>query len=316
MKRTVLLVGVLAVAGRIAAAAVVTVSDCTTPDPHVHVIGGRTVLDVGTDDLVLACPLAPLGTTHRVRVVGNRVTIQGPDAGIAADGKGNAVDVRASDTIVVDRASLEASNGNGIIRLRAQNGLDIEHAVLTTGDATKAGRSTVIECSAPGCPLTMLHSTVLGHSVKVRISGTITAVFNTIVTRGGRDLIDVRALRGDADLCCNQMGGGTESATFIRAFGEIDLTSTEINRAEGITIASGLGGSGPTNLRNATLNNDFGKQGQIVVTAANGSSQVNIAGATLIDDDFHGPDVSSLNGRETLPHEGFANTVGTPKVDM
>ena len=316
MMRTALLVAVLAASAQLAAAATVTVSDCTTPDPHISVSGSLTVLDVGSDDLVLACALVPLGTSHKVRVLGNDITIQGPAGSIAADGKGNAVDLRANDKIVLDTASLEASNGNGLIRLRSRNGFDIENAVLTTGDSTKAGKATLIQCTAPGCPLTMLHSNVLGHSVKVRVSGTITAVSNTIVTRGSRDLVDVRTLKGNADMCCNQMGGGNESTTFIIAFGEINLTSTEINRAEGITITSGTGGSGETNLLNATLNNDFGKQGQIVVTAANGSSQVNIDGATLIDDDFHGVDVSTINGRQILPHQGFNNTIGTPKVDM
>ena len=43
---------------------------------------------------------------------------------------------------------------------------------------------------------------------------------------------------------------------------------------------------------------------------------VNIQSATLVDDDCpKAVDVSEINGREQLPHEGFNDIVGTPAVD-
>ncbi|HYR95357.1 MAG TPA: hypothetical protein VEM57_01420, partial [Candidatus Binatus sp.] len=45
-------------------AAVVTITDCVA-DPHVvaHAPSSSTRIELGTDDLVLACPLAPLPGT-------------------------------------------------------------------------------------------------------------------------------------------------------------------------------------------------------------------------------------------------------------
>jgi hypothetical protein len=314
MKRSlVALIAVLGLAGG-SARADVTVSDCTG-DPHIKQIGKSTVVDGGGDNVILACHLVPLGKTSRIRISGATITVQGPAGGVSAGGVGKAVLLLATDEIVIDKATLEATNGNGSIQLLARNGLTITSAVLVTGSSDRAGKDLRIQCTAPHCPLHITKSNILGHIVRVSIQGNITSALNTIVTRGGRDLVDIRSIAGDTQLCCDNMGGGNESTTFISSFGAIDLQSTEINRAEGITVTSGLGGTGDTNLLKATLDNDFGKRGEIVVTAANGNGTVNIQDATLIDDDTKGPDVSTINGREQLPHQGHNNTVGTPATD-
>jgi hypothetical protein len=62
----------------------------------------------------------------------------------------------------------------------------------------------------------------------------------------------------------------------------------------------------------ATVRNDFGKRGRITILADEGNGQVKI-GATVVDD---GPEVSSINGRAELPHEGFANVIGPADLDV
>ena len=109
--------------------------------------------------------------------------------------------------------------------------------------------------------------------------------------------------------CPDTTTGGIESTFFMRAAGDIDVSGQSYHIAEGITITAG----GNINLTNTDLDNDFGKCGEIVVTAG---GQITIDGATLIDDDCRGkPDVSELNGREEVPHTGFNGVVGSPAVD-
>ncbi len=107
---------------------------------------------------------------------------------------------------------------------------------------------------------------------------------------------------------CNDVIGGVESTLFIDADGDIDLSCTKIHVSENISIKA----TGNVDLTNATLDNTSGKCGEIIINGA----QINIQGATIIDDDCLSPgDVSEMNGREQVPHTGFANVVGTPLVD-
>ena len=77
---------------------------------------------------------------------------------------------------------------------------------------------------------------------------------------------------GDAILCCDTFDGHNEGNVFINAFCQVNLTESEVTTGEYITVNSGLGGAlcqTPTNtlLVDATLDNDFGKLGEIAVTA-------------------------------------------------
>src|SRR5262249_10198111 len=60
-----------------ASAAVVTITDCLA-DPHLDVFSSTTRIDVGADDLVIQCALAPIGNTEHITLLGNRITVQGP----------------------------------------------------------------------------------------------------------------------------------------------------------------------------------------------------------------------------------------------
>ena len=105
---------------------------------------------------------------------------------------------------------------------------------------------------------------------------------------------------------CNEVIGGVESTLFIEALGDIDLSCTSLLVSENISIKA----TGNIDLTNATLDNTSGKCGEITIDSG---GQINIQGATIIDDDCpHPGDVSEMNGREQVPHTGFANVVGTP----
>ncbi len=109
--------------------------------------------------------------------------------------------------------------------------------------------------------------------------------------------------------CCNTITGSSESTLIIRALNDVNLSHDHYLIAENITVTAG----GNIDLTNAELRNDFGKCGEIVVTAG---GQVTIQGATLVDDDCKNkPDVSSVNGREEVPHTGFNDVVGFPALD-
>jgi hypothetical protein len=108
---------------------------------------------------------------------------------------------------------------------------------------------------------------------------------------------------------CNHIKGEQESTLMIQAAVDVDVSGDQYAVAEGISIAAG----GNVNLTNTELRNDFGKCGEIVVTSG---GQINIQGAVLVDDDCRNKtDVSSLNGREELPHTGFNDVVGFPAID-
>jgi hypothetical protein len=109
--------------------------------------------------------------------------------------------------------------------------------------------------------------------------------------------------------CCNTEKSNVEGRLFVHAAGDADLSGDHYLVAEDIVVAAG----GTVNLTNTELRNDFGKCGEIEVSAG---GQINIQGATLVDDDCRGrPDVSELNGREEIPHTGFNAVIGSPAVD-
>lgn len=91
---------------------------------------------------------------------------------------------------------------------------------------------------------------------------------------------------------------------------DIDGGGTEFLIAENIKLTAGRN----INLEDATVRNDFGKPGEIVITAG---GSVNITNATLVDDQkgSQPPDVSEINNREQLPHEGFNDIFGVPLLD-
>ena len=95
----------------------------------------------------------------------------------------------------------------------------------------------------------------------------------------------------------------------MTAGSSIDVSGQHYVIARMITLKAG----GNIELANSELRNDFGKCGEITVQAG---GQINIEGATLVDDDCQNqPDVSTLNLRSVVPHTGFANVVGTPALD-
>jgi hypothetical protein len=297
-------------------AATVTVNDCTAAGPALAK-GKTTVLDVRPDDLDLQCQLEPLPGTARIQVRANRITISGPQGGISSPFKGRSIDVRADADLVVTNASLDASNGNARMRLRSETGFSFDGAILNTGDGVRPGRELRIECRGADCPMTFCDSTLLAARVRILIQGEITGDFSTIRSFSPRDRILIRSFASNVIFCQVQVLGDVEGRIQVLAFGDVDLTQSELATGRYITVQAGLGGAGQVILTKATLRNDFGKPGDIVVEAAGGAGPVDITDAILIDDDkpVTVNDVSEINGREQVPHQGNNNTVGTPDLD-
>jgi hypothetical protein len=203
------------------------------------------------------------------------------------------------------------------MRLRSVTGFDIDASVLTAGDITRPGRELRIECSGDLCPLTFSDSTFEAGRIRMLIQGEILGDLSTIRTASPRDRILIRSFQSNVIFCDVDVLGDVEGNINVLAFGDIDLTQSTLSIGRDINILAGLGGTGQVIMRNTTVRNDFGKPGDIVVEAAGGAGQVDIADATLIDDDKPATvnDVSEINAREEAPHTGFNNTVGTPDLD-
>ncbi len=294
--------------------ATVTITDCAAPP--VQAAGNRTFIRAVGEDLVIQCALVPLPGTERIRILADQFKVEGPAGSLAANGKGNAIDVRAMKDIVLENTSVENGNANGSIRLHARTGVEITNSLISTGDGTRDGRRIEIRCTGNDCPLDISRSSFLGNQVKGRIRGRVTAVNSSIITRGKRDRITIESQTSDVIACCDCFLGEIEGKIFIDADGEVDLSRSTLSTGQVIDIESGKSGVGATTLIQSTLSNDFGKKGDIKVLAAKGNDGIEIQDATLIDDDRRGVDVSTLNKREQVPHEGFNNVTGTPLVDM
>ena len=329
--------GALVVLATCASAAVVTITDCLA-DPHLDTVSTTTRIDVGADDLVVKCALAPIGNTEHLTLAANRITVEGPSGMLAAPGKSPSIRMKARADIVLTHATLESTNGRGGFNLQAVTGITVTDSVLSISDPPNFGRQMEFSCTGALCAINLSGSSLRGHSVKITADGTISGTGFSVQNGSGRPHFDVRSLHGDVVFgngatsggpsiggpkCSGPGGGGggvngtNEGRARLFVCHNVDLTGFTIKTGRFIIIEGGLCGSGTVNLTDATLNNDFGKPGDIVVTAAGGAGQINITGATLVDDDtpFHLPDVSSLNGREATPHTGFNNVIGVPNVD-
>jgi hypothetical protein len=334
----VLVLGVLvAFTGHRAAAGVVTITDCLN-DPHLDIFSSTTRIDVGADDLVIQCALVPIGNTEHLTLLANRITVQGPSGTVAAPGKSPSIRMKARADIVLTDTTLESTNGRGGFNLQAVTGITATNSVLSISDPPDFGRQMSLSCTGALCPIDLSGSSLRGHRIKITADGTVSGTGFNVQNGSGRPHFDVRSLHGDVVFgsgatsggpsnggpkCTGPGGGGggvngtNEGRARLFVCHDVDLTGFTIKTGRFIIIQGGLCGTGTVNLTDATLNNDFGKPGEIVVTAAGGAGQINITGATLIDDDapVNVPDVSSLNGREATPHNGFNNVIGVPNMD-
>jgi hypothetical protein len=307
--------GALAGAVVDAAAATVMLTNCAAAP--VKTQGSKTVVDVRPDDLVIACALAPLPGTDAILVRANKITVAGPAGGVTANGKGRSIELRADADMTLTSASLDAANGNAKMRLVSETGFTITGTILNVGDATRAGRELRIECDGSGCPLSLSSSDLRANRIRILTDGPISGDLSTATTSGPRDRISIRSLKGAVNFCKVNLLGRNEGNIEVIAFGDVNLTGSELATGRYIDVRAGLGGTGNAILTSATLRNNFGKDGEITVTAAGGAGQIDIAGATLIDDDKPVTinDVSTLNGRQQTPHQGFNNTAGVPGLD-
>jgi hypothetical protein len=323
-------------AGR-ASAGVVTITDCLA-DPHLDTYSTTTRIDVGADDLVVKCALAPIGNTEHLSLIANRIVVEGPAGMLAAPGKSPSIRMKARADIVLTHTTLESTNGRGGFNLQAVTGITATDSVLSISDSPNFGRQMELSCTGPLCPITLTGSSLRGHSVKITADGLVSGTGFSVQNGAGRPHFDVRSLHGDivfgngangggpsigGPKCGGPGGGGggvngtNEGRARLFACHNVDLTGFTIKTGRFIIVNAGLCGTGTVDLTDATLNNDFGKPGDIVVTAAGSAGRITIAGATIVDDDTPTsiPDVASLNGREAVPHTGFNNVVGVPNLD-
>ncbi len=331
-----LLVSVLLLlASRGAGAAVVTITDCVN-DPHLVKQSKTTKVDVGTDDLVIQCALVPLPGTERFDLRANDITVQGTGGSIAATGKSPSVRMTAIDEIFLLNTSITSSNGNGGFSIRAGNGITITNSVVDVSVTVPPtfGKKLTIECKNVGCPITINNSQIRGHRILIQAVGDLTGAGNTFTSGGPRPYVYKISTGGKIDLSggggggggsdkCGGGGGGgggqfggNEGRIRDIACTDVILDGQTIRTGRFITITAGTCGTGNVSLVNAIVSNDFGKPGEIVITAANGAGQIDIQGASITDDDDKGQvDVSEMNFREQVPHTGFNNVVGTPALD-
>jgi hypothetical protein len=300
-------------------AAVVTVTDCVN-DPHLQVNLGsdQTKIDVGADDLVLMCALTPLGGTHRLQLVAHNMTLKG---NVVATATTSAVRIDASGTFAAMGVTIESANNNGDMSITAVGDMTFTDATVMVGpDLTGGGDTMNVTCTgaAPDCTITSTNSTFKSGNLFITAVGDILMRTTHIITVSPRDDSRLESTHGNVCLPCDDdISGGNESSLKIFAFGFIDLPAIKILVAQSITITSGVGAGAASvdahiDLTGAVINNNFGKDGAITITADEGRAQVTIQDATIIQE---GPDVATINSRSTLPHQGFANIVGVPQID-
>jgi hypothetical protein len=308
-------------------AATVTVTDCVS-DPHIVVNPGTdtTRIDAASDDLVLACALSPLGGTHRVALDARNITVQGPAGRVSASGDTKAIVITASGTFSAVSAAIESTNGNGEAEITAGGDMTFDGTTVAVGSATSGGNVLTIACSdlLPPCKLTASDSTFKSRIIRMTAVGDLTLSEVAVTTNSPRDLIFITSSAGNVKLggVCggNSVASGNEGELRVSAFGYVDLSSANVLVAEEIEVTSGVGpGPSPVpayiDLSGASIRNDFGKPGEIVILADEGLATIDVEGAVIIDDDQVPGDVAELNGRESLPHTGHNNVVGTPETD-
>jgi hypothetical protein len=326
-----------------AGAAVVTVTDCVT-DPHVvaNVPSTTTRIDVGTDDLVLACGLAPLPGTDSIAIVAHDVTIQGPIGGITASGIGVAVQITASGGFTALSTSIESTATNGSMQITSAGDMRFQSSTVDVGGST-GGDDLRIECTntAPACKIVAIDSTFESRLTFITAVGDIGFGRVHLVSHSPRDYIRVTSSHGNVDfsgeaaglaVCCasgdpnggNTVVTGNEGNLAVTAYGFVNMAFSNVLVAEFITITSGSApGLAPVpagvDLTGASIRNDFAKEGDIVVLADEAQATINISGAVLVDDNPTNSvqDVSELNGCTVVPRTSApcVNIVGTPDLD-
>ncbi len=333
IRKSILAFGLTVLAATTAPAAVVTITDCVN-DPHIQLLFGTETLriDVGTDDLVIQCHLQPLPGTDRIVLDANNITIDGAAGGkLSAFSPTNAVDINAKGTFTATDTELISSNNNGEMNIDSVGDQVYDNVQIIVGSADSGGDELQITCTgtspAPGCKITVTDSDFKGgRHMRITAVGDIEARNTFFHTNSPTDFIIIRSLNGSVCMPCDvRTMTGNEGFLIIEARCFVDLPQSKIFASENIFITSGIDGAPfGTNtcdagtfidLRGATVSNQAGKPGEIVITANEGNSEVLIQDAILIDEENGILDVSEINFREQLPHEGFNNIVGTPAVD-
>lgn len=298
------------------ARAEVVVTDCAA-DPHLSIAIGATVLDAGGDDLTVRCALSPKPGTERVILRGRAIRIAGPEGSVYSSGRGRTIQMIGT-AVALENTTIEADRGNASVRLSAgDGGFRVRNSLVTVGGAEGgSGRELRFECLAGACPLELHRSDLRSHYIRLLATGTISATQSTITTRGPRDKILVASAAGDVSLggCGVALRANLEGRVQIAGAGNVDLSGAQVGAGRWITV---LAANGRVSLRGATLRNDYGKRGDIEISAAEDTGTVDIDGATIVDDDrrVRVNDVAKINGRESTPRGQSGTVIGSPALD-
>ncbi len=266
MKATIPLLLALVAATAVPAPAVVVLTDCAG-DPHLVANPGTdtTHLDVGAEDLVVRCPLQPLPGTSRIVIRAHDVTVEGPAGSISASGKTKAVDIRATGTFTALDTVIESTNGNAEMDVIAVGDMLFRGTQVFVGTPDAGGDLLTIECTGPGCMIEAAAGTLFtSRLMKILAVGDILMQTTTIRTHGPRDFITIRSSAGNVCLICDVIVcSGPEGDLVIDAWGRVDLPFADIQVAQHIRIAAGVGpGPAPVladiDATGATIRNDFG----------------------------------------------------------
>lgn len=310
------LLGVLLLAPAGARAALITITDCAA-DPHIAIVAGNVVIDVGSDDLELKCDPVPPGPSSGIVVRGHDIKLR---ASLIFPGRpfGEAISVIATGEIDALGISLEATNPNASMRIESVGNQTYRNVTARTGTPPRSGRDMRILCTGPRCEITARQSSFHTNRFAMLANGDIYFGLVKITTGQPRDRIDILSQAGNAWMsgCGNVFQMSEEGRFNLQVCKQIDLAFATVNVGRDIDIftTATCGSDLQTDIRltGTTLRNDFGKKGDITVATADGQ-EINICGAVIIDDDAN--DVSELNGRELVPHDGFNNVVGPADID-
>lgn len=225
-----------------AQAAVITLTDCAN-DPHIAAAGQVTQVDVGTDDLVIACALASRLGTGALLVAAHDVTVQG-SGGTLTSATRLCITVAATGKFVAVDTSLVASNGNGSMLITAHDGMRFDRTMVTVGPLTDRGDQLTLTCldgGRNGCGIVARSSSFKSRLVNISATGDVRFANVRVHTTSPCDRIFIVSTQGNVDLngCGNSILSDVEGALTITAAGFVDLSFAKVLVAEDITITSG-----------------------------------------------------------------------------
>jgi hypothetical protein len=240
-------------------------------------------------------------------------------------------------SITITNALVQNGNNNGNVLIRSCGNLDVDSV---GGAVLRAGDNVDINCLVTGCVMNFTDAVLeAAPAIIISADSDITMVGTSLKTESPRDFINITSRNGSViagagtptngscfdeetfppggihlltpeqaqEFCdnnCECEGGGNSIDTGVEgnlsivAKVDIILTGACVYVAEEIEL---IAQTGLVDLENAQIRNDYGKTGQIIVSANGGTGTIKINDAIIVDGGKAGGnddpnDVASLNG--------------------